>query len=170
MKATTAIGLFLLLIFILLGAYQASQFIVNFTYYSIYLPLKHLYDTLNSDIHSITHPFGLFLLSITPAFIGASGYQVNFSMLGFTDSISEVIGIISYSLLVVVIYLILINAVRQLKSKNLQRHFLIITMFVLGALLIYISQIILGVFMILFAILFLILNLKVHRGQRDAKE
>lgn len=53
MSIFKAIGLFLLLIFVVIGAYYSSVYIVNITYYDIYLPLYHLYQEILSFIHAI---------------------------------------------------------------------------------------------------------------------
>lgn len=53
MSITKAIGLFLLLIFVIIGAYYFSIYVVNFTYYDIYLPLYHIYIAFMTLIHDL---------------------------------------------------------------------------------------------------------------------
>ena len=53
MSVSKAIGLFLLLIFVVIGAYYSSVYIVNIAYYDIYLPLYHLYLDFMTLIHDI---------------------------------------------------------------------------------------------------------------------
>ena len=64
MSATKGVGLILLLLFVIIGAYESAKIIVNTIYYQIYLPIKSAYDSFIHFLHNVQHPFGLAILSI----------------------------------------------------------------------------------------------------------